>query len=86
MYTHNGHDIFVIDGHTHLWDASPANWLNQYGEGFIKCFYAFHSSLSPAEAVWPFAKFCKYGEEALVEDLFFTGHVDMGILNSTYLY
>jgi hypothetical protein len=86
MYTHNGHDIFVIDGHTHLWDASPANWRNQYGEGFIKCFYAFHSSLSPAEAVWPFAKFCKYGEEALVEDLFFTGYVDMGILNSTYLY
>jgi predicted TIM-barrel fold metal-dependent hydrolase len=86
MYTHNGHDIFVIDGHTHLWDASPANWRSQYGEGFIKCFYAFHSGLSPAEAVWPFEKFCKYSQEALIEDLFFTGHVDMGILNSTYLY
>jgi predicted TIM-barrel fold metal-dependent hydrolase len=86
MYTHDGHDIFVIDGHTHLWDASPANWRNQYGEGYIKCFYAFHSGLSPAEAVWPFEKFCQYGAETLVEDLFFTGHVDMGILNSTYHY
>jgi len=86
MYTHNGHDLFVIDGHTHLWDASPANWRNQYGEGWIKCFYTFHSGLSPADAVWPFEKFCKYGEEVLVEDLFFTGHVDMAILNSTYLY
>jgi predicted TIM-barrel fold metal-dependent hydrolase len=86
MYSYNGHDIFVIDGHTHLWDASPANWRNQYSEGFIKCFYAFHRGLSPADAVWPFEKFCKYGAETLVEDLFFTGHVDMGILNSTYLY
>jgi predicted TIM-barrel fold metal-dependent hydrolase len=86
MYSYNGHDLFVIDGHAHLWDASPANWRNQYGEGFIKCFYAFHTSLSPAAAVWPFEKFCKYGEEMLVEDLFLTGHVDMGILNSTYLY
>jgi hypothetical protein len=86
VYTHNGHDIFVIDGHTHLWDASPANWRSQYGEGWIKCFYAFHSGLSPAAAVWPFEKFCHYGEDVLVEDLFFSGYVDMGILNSTYLY
>ena len=86
MYTHNGLDIFVIDGHMHLWDASPENWLNKYGEGWIKCFYGYHNGLSPADAAWPFEKFCKYGEEALVEDLFFKGYVDMGILNSTYLY
>lgn len=86
MYTHQGQDIFVIDGHTHLWDASPANWRNKYGEGWIKCFYAFHNGLSPAEATWPFEKFCQYGEETLVDDLFFQGYVDIGILNSTYLY
>ena len=86
MYRHNGHDMFVIDGHMHLWDASPENRRNQYGEGWIQCFYSFHSALSPAEAVWPFDKFCRYGEETLVEDLFVHGHVDMGILNSTYLY
>jgi uncharacterized protein len=36
--------------------------------------------------VWPFDKFCRYGEEVLVNDLFRTGYVDMAILNSTYLY
>ena len=86
MYRHNGDDLFVIDGHMHLWDASPENRRNPYGEAWIQCFYTFHSALSPAEAVWPFEKFCRYGEETLLEDLFMHGHVDMGILNSTYLY
>lgn len=86
MYKHNGQDIFVIDGHMHFWDASPENWRNEYGEGWIRCFHDFHTSLSPEEYVWSFEKFCKYGEEALVDDLFFRGYIDMGILNSTYLY
>ena len=86
MYNHDGHDIFVVDGHMHFWDANPENWKNQYGESWIKCFHAFHSGLSPAEEVWPFNKFCRYGEEVLVNDLFRTGYVDMAILNSTYLY
>jgi len=86
MYRHNGDDLFVIDGHMHLWDASPENRRNPYGESWIQCFYSFHSALSPAEAVWPLEKFCRYGEETLLEDLFVHGHVDMGILNSTYLY
>ena len=51
-----------------------------------ECFYAYHSALSPAEEVWPFEKFCRYGEAALVDDLFRNGYVDMAILNSTYLY
>jgi len=86
MYKHNGQDIFVIDGHMHLWDASPENWRNQYGEGFIRCFYDYHTGLSPEEYVWPFEKYCKYGEETLIDDIFFKGYVDMGIFNSTYLY
>jgi uncharacterized protein len=86
MYRHDGEDIFVIDGHTHLWDANPANWRNKYGESWIKCFFAYHSGLSPADAVWPFEKFCHYGEQTMVEDLFRDGHVDMAILNSTYLH
>jgi len=86
MYKHNGQDIFVIDGHMHLWDASPENWRNQYGEGFIRCFYDYHTGLSPQEYVWPFEKYCKYGEETLIDDIFFKGYVDMGIFNSTYLY
>jgi predicted TIM-barrel fold metal-dependent hydrolase len=86
MYKHDGQDIFVVDGHTHFWDARPANWRNKYGESWIKCFFAFHSSLSPADAVWPFDKFCHYGEQIIVDDLFRDGHVDMAILNSTYLH
>jgi hypothetical protein len=66
MYNHDGHNIFVIDGHMHFWDANPENWKNKYGESWIKCFHAFHSGLSPAEEVWPFDKFCRYGEQVLV--------------------
>src|SRR3984893_11143223 len=49
MYNHDGHDLFVIDGHMHFWDANPENWRNKYGESWIKCFYAYHSGLSPAD-------------------------------------
>src|SRR5215470_10973121 len=80
MYRQDGHDIFVIDGHMHCWDANPENWKNKYGESWIRCFFAYHSALSPAEAVWPFEKFCRYGDEALVDDLFRTGYVDMATL------
>ena len=66
MYHHDGHDIFVVDCHMHFWDANPENWRNKYGESWIKCFHAFHSGLSPAEEVWPFDKFCQYGDEVLV--------------------
>jgi len=27
MYTRDGESYWVVDGHTHLWDASPANWV-----------------------------------------------------------
>ncbi len=86
MLKHDGQEWFVIDGHMHFWDANPANWRNSYGESWIKCFYAYHNALSPPDAVWPFEKFCRYGEEALLDDLFRAGPVDMAILNSTYLY
>jgi hypothetical protein len=83
MYTHNGQDIFVVDGHMHLWDASPENQLPPHGKNRIDCFYAYHSGLSPADAKWPYEKFCQYGETALIDDLFIQGYVDVGILNST---
>ena len=46
MYSHDGQSIFVIDGHTHFWDARPENWRNKYGESWIRCFFAYHSALS----------------------------------------
>ena len=86
MYQADNEEIFVVDGHTHLWDASPENWRNKYGEGWIRCFYDYHTALSPEEYVWPFEKYCNYGEQTMVQDLFFEGHVDMSIMTSTYLY
>ena len=84
MYRHDGQDVFVIDGHTHLWDARSNNWRNKYGESWIKCFFQYHSGFSPANEVWPFEKFCYYGEDAIVDDLFRNGYVDIAILNSTF--
>ena len=53
MYrTAKGEEIFVIDGHTHFWDGSPANQKNIHGKQFIECFYAYHSNLSPPSEKW----------------------------------
>ncbi len=49
MYrTKDGEEIFIIDGHVHLWDGSKANQRNVHGSQFIDCFYAYHSNLSSA--------------------------------------
>ncbi|WP_420135258.1 amidohydrolase family protein [Rhodopseudomonas sp.] len=86
MYrTASGEEIFVIDGHTHFWDGSPANQKNIHGKQFIECFYAYHSNLSPAEEKWPQDKFEKYDAQTMHDDLFVHGYDDMAILQSTYL-
>jgi len=84
MFEHNGRQFFIVDGHTHLWDARPEN-RNKYGEGFIACFYDYHRNLSPEEYVWPKEKYDKYSEEDMVHDLFEIGYVDKAILQPTYL-
>jgi predicted TIM-barrel fold metal-dependent hydrolase len=85
MYEKDGEKYFVVDGHIHLWDGSPANQKNQYGKGFIECFYDYHRNLSPAEYVWPLDEYEKYPAERLVQDLFVDGHVDVGIFLPTIL-
>src|SRR6266851_5589128 len=79
----NGEEILVIDGHTHLWDGSPANHKNIHGKEFIDCFYDYHRNLSPADYLWPKEKFEKYPLETLVQDLFVDGYDDMAILQLT---
>lgn len=87
MYrTSNGDELFVIDGHTHLWDASPENQKNEYGQGWIDCFYAYHKNLSPADQVWTPEHYAKYSVEDMAKDLFVDGYVDMCILQSTNLF
>jgi len=85
MYTKDGNSYFVVDGHTHFWDGSPANQINRYGEGFIKCFYDYHANLSPEEYKWPLEHFERYSEEDMIHDLFEIGYDDIAILQSTYL-
>lgn len=87
MYrTKDGEDIFIIDGHTHFWDASPANQKNEHGKQFIDCFYAYHSNLSPASERWEKSKFEKYDAQTMYNDLFVDGPDDMAICQPTYLY
>jgi predicted TIM-barrel fold metal-dependent hydrolase len=86
MYRQNGEAIFVVDGHVHFWDASPANWRNRkYAEGWINCFYDYHRNLSPTEYVWPLELYQKYPEERMMHDLFEEGYVDVAIFLPTYL-
>lgn len=86
MYrTKTGEEIFIIDGHTHFWDASPENQRNIHGKQFIDCFYAYHAALSPKEEVWPKEKFEKYDIETMHRDLFVDGPDDMAIIQPTYL-
>ena len=85
MYEKDGERYFIVDGHIHFWDASPANQANKYGAGFINCFYDYHRNLSPPEFLWPKEKFEKYAEEDLLHDLFDVGYVDLAIFQPTYL-
>jgi uncharacterized protein len=87
MYEKGGEKYFVVDGHQHFWDASPANWVKgqeQYALGWIECFHAY-MGLGPVETHWPLEKFQKYSEDDYVHDVFEAGHIDAGVLQSTYL-
>ncbi|MXR52301.1 amidohydrolase family protein [Halovenus sp. WSH3] len=85
MYQANGEDIFVIDGHVHLWDASKENIKHEGGEQFIQCFYDYHTGFTPEDKQWSLDEYRKYGAERMVEDLFGNAAVDMGIFQPSYL-
>jgi hypothetical protein len=87
MYEKDGEKYFVVDGHTHFWDASPANWVpgqEQYAKGWIECFHAYQS-LGPPETHWSIEQFQKYPEDMMMRHLFEEGHVDVAIFQPTYL-
>jgi len=85
MYrTKDGQEIFVVDGHSHLWDGSVENQANKYGKGFIECFYAYHK-MGPVDTIWSLEEFEKYGDDRMMEDLFVKGYDDVAILQPTYL-
>ena len=85
MYQANGEDIFVIDGHVHLWDAREENIKHEGGEQFIQCFYDYHNGFTPEERQWSLEEYRKYDKERMVEDLFGDAAVDMAIFQPSYL-
>lgn len=85
MYSKDGQSYYIVDGHTRFWDGSPANQLNRYGEGFVKCFYDYHANLSPSPYRWTLAEFERFPEERMIYDLFEAGYADVAVLQSTYL-
>jgi len=87
MYEKDGEKYFIVDSHMHFWDASPENWVEgaeQYAKGWIECFHAYQG-LGPAETHQPLEEFQKVSEEQLMRQEFEEGHVDVAILQSTYL-
>jgi predicted TIM-barrel fold metal-dependent hydrolase len=85
MYTHEGEDVFVIDGHVHWWDASKENIKHEGGEQFIRCFYDYHTGFTPEEKQWSLEEYRKYDADRMLNDMFGDGHADMGIFQPTYL-
>ncbi|MFB6196499.1 MAG: amidohydrolase family protein, partial [Haloplanus sp.] len=85
MYRYDGEDVFVIDSHLHLWDASEENIIHEGGEQFIQCFYDYHTAFTPEERQWSMEEYRKYGADRMLNDLFGSAAVDMGIFQSTYL-
>ncbi|MGH3802022.1 MAG: amidohydrolase family protein [Pseudonocardiaceae bacterium] len=87
MYEKDGEKYFVVDSHSHFWDASRENWVpgsENYAKGWIDCFYGYHQ-LGPPETHWDYEHYLKVSEEDFVRDMFTEGYVDVAIFQSTYL-
>jgi hypothetical protein len=87
MYEKDGEKYFVVDSHSHFWDASRENWREgreEFAKGWIDCFYGYHQ-LGPPETHWDYEKYLKVTPEDFERDMFEEGHVDVAIFQSTYL-
>jgi hypothetical protein len=83
--TPEGKEIFVVDGHTHFWDAHPDNHRNVHGKQFIDCFYGYHAALSPKDQVWTRERFDRMTADGYYRDMFADGMVDVALVQSTGL-
>jgi len=87
MYEKDGEKYFIVDSHSHFWDASRENWKpgqEQYAKGWIDCFYGYHQ-LGPPETHWDYEHYLKVSPDDFERDMFIEGHVDHAILQSPYL-
>jgi predicted TIM-barrel fold metal-dependent hydrolase len=85
MYNANGEEIFVIDGHVHLWDAREENITHEGGEQFIQCFYDYHTGFTPEDKQWDIDEYRYYGPDRMARDLFGNAAVDMAIFQPSYM-
>jgi len=82
MYDYNGEEIFVIDGHIHMWDAGEQNIIHRGGEEFIQCFYDYHTAFTPEDRVWDLdTEYRTMTAERTTRDLFEHAAVDMAIFS-----
>ena len=83
----NGH--FVFDAHSHVWDASPENTKNKWGDQWIECFYGYHNALNPRnQPQWTMdyeKTFRKVDEKWYLDEMFVKGDADMAVLGTTVL-
>jgi len=84
MYQHKGEDVFVIDGHVHMWDATEENIKHKGGEQFIQCFHDYHTGFTPDDQQRDMEEYRKFTPEDVKEDLF-NNHVDVGVYQPTHL-
>jgi uncharacterized protein len=88
MYEKDGEKYFIVDSHSHFWDASRENWKpgrEEFAKGWIDCFYGYHQ-LGPPETHWDYEHYLKVSAEDFERDMFIEGHVDHVVFQSTYLY
>ena len=79
---------FVFDAHTGLWDASPENTKNRFGDAFVETFYAFHTAFNPPDPQWTMdyeRVFRKVDPDWYLEEMFVKGEADMTILSTQVL-
>ena len=87
-YEKDGEKYYIVDAHSHFWDASRENWKpgrEEYAKGWIDCFYGYHQ-LAPPETHWDYEKYLKVTPEDFEQDMFVEGYVDKVVFQSTYLY
>ncbi len=84
MYQYKGEDVFVIDGHVHMWDATEENIKHKGGEQFIQCFHDYHTGFTPDDRQRDMEEYRKFTPEDVKEDLF-NNHVDVGVYQPTHL-
>ncbi len=87
-YEKDGEKYYIVDAHSHFWDASRENWKpgrEEYAKGWIDCFYGYHQ-LAPPETHWDYEKYLKVTPEDFEQDMFVDGYVDKVVFQSTYLY